>query len=69
MDLILKLNESNVCWGIGTHNHQSLLVVFAMFQCCGVDAQFIALQVLQLFSSRYVLFHFDCDHLQLSKKQ
>lgn len=67
--MILQFNETNVCWGIWSHNHPSLLVVFAMFQCCGLDALFIAVRVLQLFNSQYVLFLFDCDHLQLSKKQ
>lgn len=54
--LILKFNETNVCWGIWSHKYQSLLVVFAMFQCCGVDTLFIALQVLQLLNSQYMLF-------------
>lgn len=31
LNLILKCKETKVCWGIGSHNHQSLLVVFAMF--------------------------------------
>lgn len=45
------------------------MLFFAVFQCFGRDALFIPLQVLKLFSSQCVLFHFVslCLHAALQK--
>lgn len=54
---------------VGAFGPTTKLVLFAVFQCFGRDALFIPFQVLKIFSSRHVLFHFVslCPHAAFQK--